>query len=89
MSDAIALLESLGCATTSLPATGWSSAVAPFAPDVRAALLARDSDRLVRLLGGRPFMACSIMAPDSDEPLPQEQPDTPDDLPAEDDVRAA
>jgi hypothetical protein len=89
MSDVIAFLESMGRASAPLSDADQLQATASFAPDARAAIAERDSARLGRILGGRPFMACSVIMPNSDEPLPEEQPATPDDVPGEDEVRAA
>lgn len=89
MSEVIVFLESMGRASAPLSDADQMQAIASFAPDVRAALAGRESARLAQLLGGRPFMACSIYAPDTDESLPDEQPVTPDDVPGEDEARAA
>ena len=87
MSDVIAYLDFLG-RSAAAGAERLATDV-EFDSDVKAAIAARDPARLVRLLGGRAFMACSIMTPDADEPLPDEQPSTPEDQPGEEDVRAA
>lgn len=89
MSDVIAYLDFLGGSATTTPDAARLAANLGIEPDAQAAIAARDSARLARLLGGRAFMACSIMAPDADEPLPDEQPATPEDVPGEGDVRAA
>lgn len=89
MSDVIAFLESAGRESVPLSDADQMRATASFALDVQAAIAERDSARLARILGGRPFMACSVIMPNSDEPLPEEQPATPDDVPGEDEVRAA
>jgi hypothetical protein len=56
---------------------------------VRDALLAGDAAALADLLGGRAAMACSIMAPDRDEPDSNEEPVSPEDAPDERESDAA
>lgn len=87
MSEVITFLESLGRA--SMSGVDPVHPPASFAVDIRTALSDRDGIRLARLLGGRPFMACSIAAPDYDEPLQDDQPATPDEEPGEPQVLAA
>lgn len=89
MSDVIAFLELLGRSVLPMSEADRLQTAAKFGPEVESAFAARDAARLVRMLGGRAFMACSIMAPEADEPLPDEQPAAPDDVPDDGEVRAA
>jgi hypothetical protein len=89
MSVVIAFLESLGRAPAFSPDAGRLRAIGQLTPDVHAALGGHDPASLVRLLGGRPFMACSILTPESDEPLPDGLPASPDEVPEQDEVRVA
>jgi len=89
MFEVITFLERLGRASRPMSDADYMQAAGGFPSDIRAALAARDGAQLARLLGGRPFMACSIAAPDYDEPLTDDQPVTPDDTPDEEQVRAA
>lgn len=89
MSDVPAFLESLGCRSQPLSVAEYERAIASFPEDVRQALAARDPAGLGRALGARPFMACSILAPDNDGQLPDEQPAAPDEAPAEEEPCAA
>jgi len=71
MSDALRLLEALGRDAQAELDALLHQQVLP--PDVEAALEMRDAEALVRALGGRRTMACSLAVPDQeDEPVPQE-----------------
>ena len=74
MSNLPLLLEQLAC--TPYGDDAFVAAVDRLEPELRAALLGRDTAGLVAALSGRPVMACMILAPDQEEsPEPAEQPD--------------
>ncbi|HZX79443.1 MAG TPA: hypothetical protein VFE72_00620 [Lysobacter sp.] len=80
MSNLPLLLEQLAC--TPYGDDAFAAAVDRLEPELRAALLGRDTAGLVAALSGRLVMACLIMSPDQEEtPEPAEQPeeDQPDD----------
>ena len=79
MTNALDYLESLALS----PAGADAALPAELPSAVRQAIEARDAAGLARALGGRAFMACSIYAPEREEPDPEEQPVTPDELPDE------
>lgn len=89
MSDVIAFLESLGRRCTPYSKAEQAEAVATFEASTRAALAMRDSAALRQSLQVPIFMVCSVVAPEFDEPIPDEQPVAPDDVPADGEVRAA
>jgi hypothetical protein len=69
MSNAIEFLESLGSAAEPMDAAHYARAVNGLAidPDLRQALLERDSARINQLLGGRGSMML-VLAPAEDAP---------------------
>ncbi len=73
MSSLPLLLEQLAC--TPYGDDAFVAAVDRLEPELRAALLGRDTAGLVAALSGRPVMACLIMSPDEESPEPAEQPD--------------
>lgn len=79
MSDAIRFLEALACDPRM--AADDFGALRLLAPETRRAMLRRDRPALVRVLGGREWMACAVMLPDGEEPA--EVPSEPEQVPDE------
>ncbi len=77
MSSAIQFLERLGGDATlsRISAADYAAAVAALdaEPEVRRALLERDTDALNRALGGRPRMLCALVVPQDDNKLPEQE----------------
>jgi hypothetical protein len=79
MTNVLDHLESLAVS----PAASGQALPAGLPAAVRAAIGAGDATALAHALGGRAFMACSIYAPERDEPGREEQPVAPDEEPDE------
>lgn len=87
MSSAIAFLESLG-RTESLGTLAELMKSTSLSCVEQALLIAGDSAALAAHIGARTAMACLIIAPDN-EPMPQEVPAEPDEVPDDEQQQAA
>lgn len=75
MSNVLKLMEAIACTPEAPSDEVLQSmmAAADFDPAVCQALLARNVDVLGTLLGARATMVCSILTPEEDEPLDDDQ----------------
>lgn len=79
MSRTIDFLESLGRRDNAF-LIGDTSQSEQLSDEEQTALSSGDCEALATLIGARTAMACLIVAPDN-EPMPEEQPAQPDELP--------
>lgn len=92
MSNVIQYLDALARHPYGMGARQAEEALAGIPDEARAAIVAGDVRSLGGLLGARSAMACMVVAPDSEEPSPEDAPgdggDAPD-SPDEQEIRAA
>lgn len=81
MSDSIALLERLAC-TPYLDDAGFDALAEALPSEAAIAIRSGEARHLARLLGANEALACFILAPDQEQP-------SPDDRPAEDEPQPA
>lgn len=85
MSNVIRFLESLGSAPLTAADYAASVAVLNVGDGERQALFGRDYAALSDLLGGRPKMYCSVVAPNEEDvpDVPEDKPEEPESPPYE------
>lgn len=74
MSHVIDILEALARDPRPLDAHAHAGALATLDAPARDALLARDPAAILAALGLPPALACIVVAPEQDEPAPDESP---------------
>lgn len=74
MTDALRMLETLATSPYGVDEAGLEAMLGALEPECQEAFRTADIGALTAALGGRPQMACVIVAPDQDEPEPAREP---------------